>query len=259
MINDSNNFMFLINASVYGSLKVLKTTEKSHPDFWKPFYKSRIPSLSQLSSTLYHPMCQREQFSTTWTAQNQEHLISASTSTVSPNPVQLIILQKLSFLISLKCTKANPAPIPKGNKIWLAFIRKEMLTEKQENTVILGRTTSVSLRSEISWAKSGLQDLFQPAVRTLYQTAQLGININTGMTGTVHQRTGGTAHQTLSLICSGLNQPQHPCFKDWLHLLDHIGTMPARNTGHIPCGIFPVTAGYRHYWTLLLPISYGWV
>lgn len=51
MINDSNNFMFLINASVFGSLKVLKTTQKSHPTFERPFYKFRTPSFSQLSST----------------------------------------------------------------------------------------------------------------------------------------------------------------------------------------------------------------
>ena len=55
MINDSNNFMFLINASVSGSLKVLKTTEKSHPSFERPFTNaghSQSPKCHQH----YHPM-----------------------------------------------------------------------------------------------------------------------------------------------------------------------------------------------------------
>lgn len=35
--------MFLINASVYGSLKVLKTTEKSHLTFESPFTNPGYP------------------------------------------------------------------------------------------------------------------------------------------------------------------------------------------------------------------------
>lgn len=254
MINDSNNFMFLINASVYGSLKVLKTTEKSHLTFESPFTNPGYPHSPNCHQHSYHTMCQRKQFSTTWTAQNQEHLISASTTTVSPNPVQLIILQKLSFLISLKCTKPNPAPILQGNKIWLAFMRKEMLTEKEENTVILGRTTSVSLRSEISYAKSGLQDLFQLAVRTLYQTAS---------TGNKHYRwddrdctSENRGNSLPNPVVPHLPGPQPATTSMFQELTP--SARPQRHhasTKHRPHSIW--TAGYRRYWTLLLPISYG--
>lgn len=54
--------MFLINASVFGSLKVLKTTEKSHPTFERPFTNPGHPH-SPNCHQHYHPMFQREQSS----------------------------------------------------------------------------------------------------------------------------------------------------------------------------------------------------
>lgn len=62
MINDSNNFMFLINASVFGSLKALKTTKKSHPTFERPFTNLGHPH-SPNCHRHYHPVFRIEQFS----------------------------------------------------------------------------------------------------------------------------------------------------------------------------------------------------
>lgn len=84
MINDSNNFMFLINVSVFGSLKVLKTTQKPHPTFERPFYKSRTPSPSQLLAAESDQAPESSSANPWPVMSNQDRLLSAAATTDSP-------------------------------------------------------------------------------------------------------------------------------------------------------------------------------
>lgn len=79
MINDSNNFMFLINASVFGSLKVLKTTEKSPPTFERPFTNQDTLTLP----TVFNTIIPRSRRAIQQAPDLPENLLSASVSTIS--------------------------------------------------------------------------------------------------------------------------------------------------------------------------------
>lgn len=86
MINDSNNLMFLINASVFGSLEVLETTEKSHPTF------ERLSASLLLSTSSHVPKISDHQNS--YPTSNRESLpwIPLWLFHKATNMIQLMIL-----------------------------------------------------------------------------------------------------------------------------------------------------------------------